>query len=123
LRADWNEIPSQRMIRTTMEEISARTEHLVAALQTRVRGTEAQFEIADGASLIGGGSTPAQSLSTRVLRIRSKHYSATQLEARLRRGTAPVIARIEEDSVIVDLRTVFPAQEGPLADSLVAALL
>jgi len=122
LRADWNEIPSQRMIRTTVEEISSRTKHLVEALRTRVRGTEAQFEIADGASLMGGGSTPAQSLSTRVLRIRSKHYSATQLEARLRGGTAPVIARIEEDSVIVDLRTVFPAQEGPLADSLVAAL-
>ena len=122
LRADWNEIPSQRMIRTTVEEISARTKHLVEALRTRVRGTEAQFEIADGSSLMGGGSTPAQSLSTRVLRIRSKHYSATQLEARLRGGTAPVIARIEEDSVIVDLRTVFPTQEGPLADSLVAAL-
>jgi L-seryl-tRNA(Ser) seleniumtransferase len=122
LRADWNEIPSQRMIRTTAEEISARTKHLVEALRTRVRGTEAQFEIADGASLMGGGSTPAQSLSTRVLRIRSKRYSAAQLEARLRGGTAPVVARIEEDSVIVDLRTVFPAQEGPLADSLVAAL-
>jgi L-seryl-tRNA(Ser) seleniumtransferase len=122
LRADWNEIPSQRMIRTTAEEISARTKHLVEALRTRVRGTEAQFEIADGASLIGGGSTPAQSLSTRVLRIRSKRYSAAQLEARLRAGTAPVVARIEGDSVIVDLRTVFPAQEGPLADSLVAAL-
>ena len=122
LRADWNEIPSQRMIRTTVEEISSRTIRLVEALRTRVRGTEALFEIADGASLMGGGSTPAQSLSTRVLRIRSKHYSATQLEARLRGGTAPVIARIEEDSVIVDLRTVFAAQEGPLADSLVAAL-
>ena len=122
LRSDWNDIPSQRMIRTTVEEISSRTKHLVEVLRTRVRGTEAQFEIADGSSLMGGGSTPAQSLSTRVLRIRSKHYSATQLEARLRGGTAPVIARIEEDSVIVDLRTVFAAQEGPLADSLVAAL-
>jgi len=122
LRADWNEIPSQQMIRTTKEEISARTKHLVEALQKRLPGTETQFEIAEGASLIGGGSTPAQSLSTKVLRIRSKHYSATQLEARLRGGTAPVIARIEEDSVIVDLRTVFAAQEGPLADSLVAAL-
>jgi L-seryl-tRNA(Ser) seleniumtransferase len=122
LRSDWNDIPSQRMIRTTVEEISSRTIRLVEALRTRVRGTEALFEIADGASLMGGGSTPAQSLSTRVLRIRSKHYSTTQLEARLRGGTAPVIARIEEDSVIVDLRTVFPTQEGPLADSLVAAL-
>src|SRR5215472_4579470 len=81
LRAAWSEIPSQRMIRTTVEEISSRTKHLVEALRTRVRGTEAQFEIADGSSLMGGGSTPSQSLSTRVLRIRSKHYSATQLEA------------------------------------------
>src|SRR6516225_9334341 len=122
LRADWNGIPSQRMIRTALEEISVRTKQFVEALTARVPRAEAQFEIADGSSLMGGGSTPAQSLSTRVLRIRSKHYSATQLEARLRGGTAPVIARIEEDSVIVDLRTVFAAQEGPLADSLVAAL-
>jgi hypothetical protein len=42
----------------------------------------------------------------------------------LRRGAAgtPVIARIEEDRVLVDLRTVFPEQEGALADSLLAAL-
>jgi hypothetical protein len=46
------------------------------------------------------------------------------LEARLRAGRAgtPVIARIEEDLLTVDLRTVFPGQEGALADSLLAAL-
>jgi L-seryl-tRNA(Ser) seleniumtransferase len=124
LRADWNGIPSQRMIRTTREEISARTKHFVEALIARVPRPQAEFEMVDGTSLVGGGSTPAQSLPTSVLRIRSQRYSATQLEARLRRATAgtPVLARIEEDRVVVDLRTVFPEQEGALADSLLAAL-
>jgi L-seryl-tRNA(Ser) seleniumtransferase len=124
LRADWNGIPSQRMIRTALEEISARTKHLVEALTARVPRAEADFEVVDGTSLVGGGSTPAQSLPTRVLRIRSQRYSAAQLEARLRAGRAgtPVIARIEEDLLTVDLRTVFPGQEGALADALLAAL-
>ena len=124
LRADWNGIPSQRMIRTALEEISVRTKRFVEALTARVPRAEADFEIADGTSLVGGGSTPAQSLPTRVLRIRSQRYSAVQLEARLRAGRAgtPVIARIEEDRVTIDLRTVFPGQEGALADSLLAAL-
>jgi len=124
LRADWNGIPSQRMIRTALEEISVRTKQLVEVLTARVPRAEADFEIADGTSLVGGGSTPAQSLPTRVLRIRSQRYSAAQLEARLRAGRAgtPVIARIEEDRVTMDLRTVFPGQEGALVDSLLAAL-
>ena len=124
LRADWNGIPSQRMIRTALEESSVRTKRFVEALTARVPRAEADFEIADGTSLVGGGSTPAQSLPTRVLRIRSQRYSAAQLEARLRAGRAgtPVIARIEEDRVTMDLRTVFPGQEGALADSLLAAL-
>ena len=124
LRADWNGIPSQRMIRTALEEISVRTKRFVEALTARVPRAEADFEIADGTSLVGGGSTPAQSLPTRVLRIRSQRYSAAQLEARLRAGRAgtPVIARIEEDRVTMDLRTVFPGQEGALAESLLAAL-
>jgi L-seryl-tRNA(Ser) seleniumtransferase len=124
LRADWNGIPSQRMIRTSLEEISVRTRQFVEALTARVPRAEADFEIADGTSLVGGGSTPAQSLPTTVLRIRSQRYSAAQLEARLRTGRAgtPVIARIEEDRVTMDLRTVFPGQEGALADALLAAL-
>jgi L-seryl-tRNA(Ser) seleniumtransferase len=124
LRADWGEIPSQRMIRATLEEISGRTIRFMESLRPRVPQEDAEFEIADGASLVGGGSTPAQSLPTRVMRIRSARYSATQLEARLRSGPAgvPVIARIEEDRLILDLRTVFPEQEGALAESLPAAL-
>jgi L-seryl-tRNA(Ser) seleniumtransferase len=124
LQADWNNIPVQCMIRLTQEQLSNRTETFVRGLRQSVSNEETQVEIVDGASLLGGGSTPAQSLPTKLLRISSTRYSATQMESRLREGPAgiPVIARIENERVLIDLRTVFPEQEIFLAQSLVAAL-
>ncbi len=124
LRADWNALPSQRMIRLAPAEIAQRAANFLHALQPLVGNADAELEIGDGASLVGGGSTPAQSLPTKVIRISSARHSATQLEARLRRPSAgiPVIARIEEDRLLLDLRTVFPEQDAALRESLVAAL-
>jgi L-seryl-tRNA(Ser) seleniumtransferase len=124
LRGAWNDIPAQRMIRLPLEEIAARTRKFHDALQPQAAASDAAIEIADGSSLAGGGSTPAQSLPTKVLRIASARHSAAQLEARLRQAPAgiPVIARIEEDRLLLDLRTVFPEQEPVLLQSLVAAL-
>jgi len=124
LRASWNDIPAQRMIRLSLEELAARTEKIRSALVPQVSAVGAELDIADGTSLIGGGSTPAQSLPTKLLRIASARYSATQLEARLRHALAglPVIARIEDDRLLLDLRTVFPEQDAALLQSLVAAL-
>jgi L-seryl-tRNA(Ser) seleniumtransferase len=124
LRGAWNDIPSQRMIRLPLEEIAARTQKFHDALRPQAATSDAEIEIADGRSLVGGGSTPAQSLPTKVLRIASALHSAAQLEARLRQAPAgiPVIARIEDDRLLLDLRTVFPEQEPALLQSLVAAL-
>jgi len=59
-----------------------------------------------------------------VIRLRSNRYSAAQLEQRLRRGTSgtPVVARIEDERLVIDLRTVFAEQETALAEALAAAL-
>ena len=124
LRAAWNEIPAQRMIRSTLEEIAQRASKFVDSLRPQVHPRDPQIEIAEGHSLVGGGSTPAQSLPTVLVRISSTRCSAAELEARLRKGPTgiPVIARIEEDHLLIDLRTVFPEQERALADSLVAVL-
>jgi L-seryl-tRNA(Ser) seleniumtransferase len=120
LRAAWEEIPALRMIRMTREEIAARASNFVQ----QVRLNDVQIEVVDGASLIGGGSTPEQSLTTKLVRINSAKRSAGELESRLRAGHGgiSVIARIEEDSLLIDLRTVFPEQEPALLDALVAAL-
>lgn len=124
LRTDWNALPSQRMIRLTLSEIAERTSRFLQTLEPLVANAEVELEVIDGASLVGGGSTPAQSLSTKLLRVTSGRYSCTQLETRLRRPARgiPVIARIEDDRLLVDLRTVFPEQDAALVESLVAAL-
>ena len=124
LRAAWDEIPSQRMIRTSLEQLSERTTRFAESVWPQINEREAGLEVVDGNSLVGGGSTPSQSLPTKLLQIASKRYSATQLEERLRAAPSgiPVVARIEDDRLLVDLRTVFPEQEAALQKSLVAAL-
>jgi L-seryl-tRNA(Ser) seleniumtransferase len=124
LRAAWDEIPAQRMIRASLQEISERTAKFVEALRLRVDLHDTQLDIIEGHSLVGGGSTPAQSLPTKLLRITSRRYSAVQLEACLRSGPAgiPVVTRIEDDCLLLDLRTVFAEQEPALGEALVAAL-
>jgi L-seryl-tRNA(Ser) seleniumtransferase len=124
LRGAWNEVPALRMMQMSLEEISTRTDRFYKALSAKVAGADAEMEIADGRSLVGGGSTPAQSLPTKVLRIASARHSASELEMRLRtgEGSTPVIARIEEERLLIDLRTVFPEQEPALAEALARAM-
>jgi L-seryl-tRNA(Ser) seleniumtransferase len=123
LRAAWDEIPAQRMIRMTAKEIGVRAMSFAGQLRL-AKNNDAQIEVADGTSLVGGGSTPEQSLATKLVKINSTKHSAGELESRLREGRrgVAVVARIEEDRLLIDLRTVFPEQEPALLDALVAAL-
>jgi L-seryl-tRNA(Ser) seleniumtransferase len=124
LRAAWDEIPAMRMIRMTPQEIKRRAENFIRELRPELPLDEVEIEIADGVSLAGGGSTPAQSLPTKIIRIASARYSAAKLEQRLRRAPSgiSVIARVEEERLILDLRTVFPEQEPLLVKTLAAVL-
>jgi L-seryl-tRNA(Ser) seleniumtransferase len=124
LRAAWDEIPAMRMIRMTPQELKRRAESFIRELRPELPLDEVEIEIADGSSLAGGGSTPSQSLPTKIIRIASARYSATKLEQRLRRAPAgvSVIARVEDDRLILDLRTVFPEQEPLLIKTLAAVL-
>ncbi|HSC44691.1 MAG TPA: L-seryl-tRNA(Sec) selenium transferase [Candidatus Acidoferrum sp.] len=122
-RGALDEIPAIAMIRATRQEIERRCRHFIRDLTASLSMQDLDIEIIDGESLAGGGSTPAQSLPTKLIRIRSSRRSASQLEQRLRRGSATsVICRVEDDSVVLDLRTVFAEQEAVLGEALVAAL-
>ncbi len=124
LRAAWDEIPAMRMIRATPQELKRRAENFIRELRPELPLDEVEIEIADGSSLAGGGSTPSQTLPTKVIRIASARYSASKLEQRLRRAPSgvSVIARVEDEHLILDLRTVFPDQEPLLIKNLAAAL-
>jgi L-seryl-tRNA(Ser) seleniumtransferase len=112
------------MIRVTAEELRQRAENFIRQVRSVLPAIDAKLEIADGFSLAGGGSTPDQSLPSKIIRVSSPKYAAAKLEQRLRRPALgpSVITRVEENRVILDLRTVFPEQERQLAESLAAAL-
>jgi L-seryl-tRNA(Ser) seleniumtransferase len=78
-------------------------------------------EFTDGESLIGGGSAPSAVLPTTLIALTSQEMSANDLAARLRRSNPPIIARVEEGRVLLDLRTVFPAQDEVLGQVLAQA--
>jgi L-seryl-tRNA(Ser) seleniumtransferase len=123
LRGAYDEIPALRMIRLSADEVARRAANFAAQLRTSLP-RDVTLAVHEGFSVIGGGSTPDQQLPTHLIAISSPRQSATQLEERLRnpeRGT-PVIARIEDDRLLVDLRTVFADEEAALAIALVSAL-
>jgi L-seryl-tRNA(Ser) seleniumtransferase len=124
LRGAVDEIPALRMIRTSVQEIKRRAENFLRELTPELPLGEVELEIADGSSLAGGGSTPTQSLPTKLIRFASARYSAAQLEQRLRRAPAgiSVIARVENDRLVIDLRTVLGEQEPLLLKTLASAL-
>jgi L-seryl-tRNA(Ser) seleniumtransferase len=107
----WEEAPALAMIRLTADSIRARAEALVA----RTRGIRAQ--IVPGSSLAGGGATPQQAIPTWLIAI---ECDAVAAEAALRAADPPVITRIQDEKLVLDLRTVFPAEEDELAAALEA---
>lgn len=124
LRGAQDEIPVLRMIRWPCEEIARRA----AALATQLRASlpkDVTVELRPGFSVVGGGSTPDQQLPTELIAIASQRHSAARLEERLRKTASgvPVVARIEEDRLVLDLRTVFPEEESALLAAIVSAQL
>jgi seryl-tRNA(Sec) selenium transferase len=107
-------IPVQRMLTLTADDIRARARTLAATLN----GAGWRAEIIDGSSAIGGGSAPGIELPTALLAIERRGVTAAALGERLRRLQPPVIARIEQNRVLLDLRTVLPDDDEPLARAL-----
>ena len=94
-------VPVWRMISLPLEAIERRANGLAA--QLRSAGFTA--EVIDGQSTVGGGSLPGETLPTRLVALRVDSPDA--FLAKLRHGDPPIVARIEADRVVVDLRTVF----------------
>jgi L-seryl-tRNA(Ser) seleniumtransferase len=110
-------VPVQRMLRLTADEVRARASVLAASVNA-IGGWRA--ELVSGTSAIGGGSAPGIELATCLVAIARDGLTPNAVEERLRRLTPPVIARIEGDRLLLDLRTVLPDQDRQLAMLLAA---
>ena len=110
-------VPVWRMIAAPLDELEAAARRL----QDAAGGTG---RVERGLSTVGGGSLPGETLPTWLLTIDAADApgGATALAARLRASDPPVVARIEDDRVVIDPRTVLSGQEEPLARALRAAV-
>ncbi len=108
------EIPVERMLRASVEDVRRRAAFWSVKLADR--GVET--ELVDGTSAVGGGSLPEHPLPTVLLALRGP---ASKLATALRRGDPAVIARIEGDRCCLDGRTVLKGEDETLLDAVEAA--
>jgi L-seryl-tRNA(Ser) seleniumtransferase len=114
VRQDYNDIPALRMMLLPVNEIAARA----AALRAQLRSPKLVAELVDGDSVLGGGAAPGAVLPTKLLAITCAARSADELAAQLRANDPPIVGRVEEGRVLVDLRTVFPEQDAAIVQAL-----
>lgn len=117
IRGNRESIPVLRMMRAPAAELRARAARFVERLG------RPGVAVGEGASLLGGGSTPLRSLPSPLIAVEPRAGgSAQRIERLLRAGDPPAIARIEKGRLLLDLRTVAEAEEDDLLRALEAAL-
>jgi L-seryl-tRNA(Ser) seleniumtransferase len=112
LREEYDDIPLLRMMRTPAEQLRARCQ----ALATAALGLEA--EVVPTQTMIGGGAAAGKSLPGFAVALSSASLNADELSHRLRHAAVPVVTRVEDGCVLLDLRTVEPADDAYLAELL-----
>jgi L-seryl-tRNA(Ser) seleniumtransferase len=112
-RAGWatTDIPVWRMIATPVDDLRRRADAIAAALGVG-DGDRDDVEVVEHRSTVGGGSLPSETLPSVGLALRSRSVSRTL--ARLRDGTPAVIGRVQDERVVLDLRTVPPEADASL---------
>jgi L-seryl-tRNA(Ser) seleniumtransferase len=110
-----SEVPVIQMLSLTPDELEQRARNLVG--QIEVAGA-LRLELQTGESTVGGGAGPTSTLPTTLIAITHAGRSAQEIEQQLRTSSPPVISRISEGKVLLDLRTVFTDQVAALLHAL-----
>ncbi|MBI5301815.1 MAG: L-seryl-tRNA(Sec) selenium transferase [Chloroflexi bacterium] len=106
-------IPIWMMLAATREQLDVRA----SKWAERLRAKNLAAMVMDAESTIGGGSLPGETLPTRALAITVASPDA--FAKRLRENTPPIIARIEENRVVFDPRTVLAREEENLIEGII----
>lgn len=115
VRQNYDAVPFARMMRIPAEAIEQRAQAMKTRLQSAAR---LKVEIIPGESLVGGGSAPSSTLPTHLLAVTCENLSADELAAKLRSHEPPVVARVEDGRVLLDLRTVQESEENTIIQVL-----
>lgn len=98
----FEEVPVLQMLSLTTAQIEQRAKALIAQLSA----IDLNVALEPGESAIGGGAAPTSKIESALVAVTHPHKSPTELEQQLRGSSPPVIARISEDKLLLDLRTV-----------------
>jgi len=99
------EIPTLRMLTYSLDELQKRARRLARKIRSRMP-SGLSVGVRDDVSQVGGGAYPVQLLPTKVVTLKPDHGSLHQLEARLREGEPPIIARVSKEEILLDVRTI-----------------
>lgn len=115
-----NEVPTLRMLLLPVESIRVQASRMIVQLRkTCPSGT---FDEIDGFSETGSGSLPAQNLPTRLIAVSSAKIDSMELARRLRQYKTPVFARIQNEKVLIDPRTLLDGDDQIIIDALTEIL-
>ncbi|SKA75468.1 L-seryl-tRNA(Sec) selenium transferase [Clostridium sp. USBA 49] len=109
-------IPTLYSILTPKEIHKKRAQNLRNKLKNQ--NVNLEIKIEKDYSIVGGGAMPSEKIDTYVLKLKSDIYSAEEIEKRLRENSVPIITRIYNGEVYMDLRTIFDRDFNLIADSL-----
>ena len=136
-----NSVPTLRMLTMTADEVGVRADRFARLAEQAgvayggpagvgaAAGTAsdeatalAQVEVVDGFSQVGGGALPEENIPTRLVSLAPFQVSVNTLEEKLRLADTPVLARIQKDRLLIDLRTVAEQEEETLMAAILEAL-
>jgi L-seryl-tRNA(Ser) seleniumtransferase len=112
-------IPALKMLFQDAPDIKKRAGRIAAALKKRLPGMD--IAVGRDKTYAGGGSLPDVEFDTWVVTLMPRQMSVNEFEKRLRRANPPVIARIKDDRLILDARSVMDGQVKALTEAVVSA--
>ena len=115
-----SEVPTHRLIAFSVADMKSRADRFVERAGNQNLPIALQLEVIEGESAIGGGAAPTSRLPTSLISIKHEKLTANQIEESLRRWTPPIIARIEDDRVLLDLRTTSESDEIEMTSAILS---
>lgn len=110
-------IPTLRMLTESLDSINKRAKTLHSMIVSRK--LDLDVDISNDYSEVGGGALPLEKLPTHAITIKARNISSSQLEDKLRKYSTPIFTRVNDDKVIIDLRTVKEEQYEIIVQALV----
>ncbi|MGI9953383.1 L-seryl-tRNA(Sec) selenium transferase [Moorellaceae bacterium AZ2] len=111
------EIPTLRLLTLPQEELARRAARLGELLVEKI-GEKAEVQVKQVSSQVGGGALPLAELPSWGVAVRPLQGSAGRVAENLRQGEPPVLTRVQDESLLLDLRTVLPGEEAEIVRAL-----